>query len=83
MQRRLVETVGVGAIPMLTEALAVIRREHHEGTREAAVRLERPQQAPQLGIRVGDLRIIGAVDEALRPGGWRAPVLMRVVLVHP
>ena len=29
MQRRLVETVGVGAIPMLTEALAVIRREHH------------------------------------------------------
>ena len=53
-----VERIGMAAQLVLAEELTVIRGDDHHGAIEASLPLQRQEEAVELGVEVGDRRVV-------------------------
>ena len=78
-----VDQVGVGALAVGSEVLAVVGGDHHQGVFEPSAGGDSVEQAADLGVRVGDLALVG-IGGVLGAVGLRGLVAgVRIVVVRP
>ncbi len=83
LEHRVVEGVGVGPLAVLTQALAVVRGDDHQGARPLARVAQRLEDPLDLLVDVGDLAVVGTLGKALIVG-WRWLVGgVGIVVVEP